>query len=445
MKFRTLLNACAGAALAAAALPATAYAQSHPEFVRLGRASGAVYKPDAGGAHVAVLVSHRTGNVIGSGTCPELAKRGFVSISFNTRFANNEASVHWEDEALDVKSAVEYARTIPGVTKILLLGHSGGSPEFSYYEAVAEAGMTYCQGPGKLVQCTNKALGGMKPADGMIFPDAHPGSSVEVLRALDPSVMMKPDGSWTIDPKLDPFSEANGFNPKGNSHYSEDFRKRYYTGQSDRMNRMIADAQAKMALIKEGMYRYSDDDIVVIPGGGNPNPGAGADAALHSYDPSIPESMQTTRPEKLLKNDGTIVTQIVYSVAVGTPALAKGNRAFATGTKIFTLQSFLSAAAIKSTNSEDGIDWCSTNNSTVCAVRSIKVPTLIEAMGAYKFIRDQEILFDESAAKDKDYIVIEGAVHGYTPCKPCENMPGQYANSEKNMYDYMEKWIRARF
>ena len=43
---------------AAAALPATAFAQSHPEFVPLGRVSAALYKPDSGPApHVAFLVS----------------------------------------------------------------------------------------------------------------------------------------------------------------------------------------------------------------------------------------------------------------------------------------------------------------------------------------------------------------------------------------------------
>jgi len=41
---------------------------------------------------------------------------------------------------------------------------------------------------------------------------------------------------------------------------------------------------------------------------------------------------------------------------------------------VFTLKSFLSANAVKSTNSLDGIDWCSSNNSTTCAVQSIKIP-----------------------------------------------------------------------
>jgi hypothetical protein len=155
--------------------------------------------------------------------------------------------------------------------------------------------------------------------------------------------------------------------------------------------------------------------------------------------------MSTVRPEKLLKNDGTIVTQIVHSVAVPEPENAKANRSFERGTKVFTLKSFLSANAVKSTNSLNGIDWCSTNNSTMCAVQSIKIPTLIAAMGAFHFISDQELMYDLSAARDKDYIVIEGALHGYTPCKACEKTPGQYSNSDKNLFDYIQKWANARF
>ena len=93
----------------------------------------------------------------------------------------------------------------------------------------------------------------------------------------------------------------------------------------------------------------------------------------------------------------------------------------------------------------DDIDYCSTNNSTVCAVQSITAPVTFIAMGAHYFIRDNERHYDLSASKDKDFITIEGAVHGQTPCKPCEKTPGQYSNSVKNLYDYIAKWINDRY
>ena len=41
--------------------------------------------------------------------------------------------------------------------------------------------------------------------------------------------------------------------------------------------------------------------------------------------------------------------------------------------------------------------------------------------------------------------MIEGATLGYTGCKPCETTPGQYANAEKNFFDYVAKWAAAKF
>lgn len=85
------------------------------------------------------------------------------------------------------------------------------------------------------------------------------------------------------------------------------------------------------------------------------------------------------------------------------------------------------------------------NNSTTCAVQSISVPVLVAAMGGYRFIRDDEVIFDSAASKDKDYVVIEGALHGFTPCVACERTPGQYSNTVRNFFDYIQKGTNARF
>ena len=68
-----------------------------------------------------------------------------------------------------------------------------------------------------------------------------------------------------------------------------------------------------------------------------------------------------------------------------------------------------------------------------------------KVMGAYNHIRFQELMYENSPAQDKDFIVIEGARHGYTPCTACENNLGQYSNSLKNLFDYIEQWANARF
>jgi len=434
-----LRHVFAGAALAALLTAPAAHAQSHPKFIPLGRVSAALYKPDSGPApHIGFLVAHRSGNNLNNVACRELSKRGFAVLCFNTRYINNDTIAEAETVALDVKTAVDYARTIPGITKVILLGHSGGSPLMSFYQAVAENGVSYCQGPNKLVQCGNE-LAGMKPADGLLFAEGHAGDGLQTLRGINPSLSIV-DGKVKIDPSLDPYDPKNGYNPNGASKFSKEFRDRYYAAQSRVMNEQIARVQALAARIKKGEHIYPDDDLILVPFAKQ----EGA-ARLDLLDPSVPETMSTRRPQKLLKNDGSIVTQIVKSMEPPHPEMAKLNRTFDDGVKVQTLRSYLSTNAVKSTSSIDGIDHCSTNSSAVCAVQSIKVPTLITAMGAYHLLRDEELMYDRSAAADKDYIVIEGAELNYTACKECEASPGQYGNSLKNLFDYIAKWANARF
>jgi pimeloyl-ACP methyl ester carboxylesterase len=412
------------------------FAQSNPRYIQFTplNVKGALYTPDSGPApHVAILVIHRTANFMSHPATTELSKRGFLVLGMNPRSDNNETIVDFEANALDIKSGIEFLRRQPGITKVLLFGHSGGGPATSFYQAVAENGPGYCQGPNKIVECGSN-LAGLQKADGIVFMDAHPGISINGLRSLNPAVLdeMNPR---RIDPSLDPFSTKNGYNPNGPSHYSDDFKKRYFKAQSDRMNHLIGFAKTKQQRMKAGEDTYPDDDVFVIP--------RGEGARLMELDMSIHHS--TAKPRKLLKNDGTIVTQIVESVRRPAPELNVQNASFKNGTRIFTLRSFLSANAIRSGDSMDNIDWCSSNNSTDCALKSISVPVLVTAMGAHYFIRDSEFHYEMAASKDKEFIVIEGATHGGTPCKPCESTPGQYSNTVKNFFDYVAKWINARY
>src|SRR5437899_1837148 len=345
-------------------------AQSHPEYIALGRISAALYKPDKGPApHIAFVIGHRTANYLNHIGCRELSSRCFLALCFNTRFQNNESQVRWEETPLDVKAAVEFVRRQPGITKVILFGHSGGGPLMSFYQAVAENGPAYCQKPARLVKCGDD-LRGLPPADAIVFADAHAGNPVQALRSLNPSVTID-GGKRYVDPALDLFDPKNGYNPNGQSHYSKAFQDRYFAAQAKRMNELIDRALAIQERIKKGDYPYPDDDILLIPSGGNPGAGAGGDAKLATLDPAIAGLRSTARPEKLLKNDGNIVTQIVKSVEVAEPGMAKTNRAFDTGTKIFTLKSFLSANSTRATNANGGIDYWSSNKSTTCAVQSI--------------------------------------------------------------------------
>jgi hypothetical protein len=411
-----------------------AFAQSNPIFVQFRPAKGALYKPDTGRApNVAILVVHSTGNTMSGLPPAELARRGFMVLGLNTRFENNEAAQEWENIALDIKSGIEFLRKQPGITKVLLYGGSSGGPTVSFYQAVAETGVAFCQDSRKLTQCSND-LAGLPPADGVIFRDAHPGDSVNAVRHINPAVMDESDPR-KINPELDPFDLRHGYNPSGPSHYSAEFREKYFKAQSERMNDLIEGALEKVRLIKMRRDLYPDNDAFIVV--------RGVGARLRDIDLDI--HGKTLKPQKLLKNDGTVVTQIVESVRRPVRGLREENASFSGGTHFLTLKSFLSTYAIRSTDSMDGIDECSSNNSTRCALKNISVPILLTGMGGHYFLRDNEIHYEIAASKDKDYVVIEGATHGITPCTECETTPGQYSNTVKNFFDYVQKWINARF
>jgi len=414
---------------------APVFAQSRPLYVPFtpGAVKGVLYTPDAGPApHVAVLLIHRTSNFLAHLATTELARRGFMVLAMNPRSDNNESAVSFEDNALDLKSGIEFLRRQPGITKVLLFGHSGGGPATSFYQAVAETGPSYCQGPNKLVECAN-TLAGLPKADGLILVDAHPGVSVNGLRSLNAAVLDERDPR-KIDPALDPFSPANGYDPK-TPHYSDAFKQKYFKAQADRMNRLIDEARRRLAAMKAGSDPYPDDDVFLVV--------RGEGARLMEIDPSVHHS--TKAPQKLIQNDGSIAKQIVDSVRPvgrGSEAL---NAAFGTGTRLLTLRSFLSANAIRAKDSMDDIDWCSSNNSTPCALQHVSVPLLITAMAGHYFVRDNEIHYEVAASKDKDFVVIDGATHGIQPCRACERTPGQYSNTVRNFFDYVQHWIGARY
>lgn len=211
--------------------------------------------------------------------------------------------------------------------------------------------------------------------------------------------------------------------------------ERYFKAQAARMNRLIDKALAMREEIKQGKGKTTDEAPFIVY----------RDRA-RMMDFSMSVHPATKEPRKLLKNDGSIVTEVVRSVRVPVTENAKLDKTLSNGTMFLTLTSFLSANAIRAKDSIDDIDWCTSNNSTPCALKEISVPILIMAMGGHYFIRDNEIHYDVAASKDKDYIVVEGSVHGMTPCEPCSKVTGQsYSNVTKNLYDYVAKWADARF
>ena len=417
-------------------------AQSDPRFIPFSPnpVKGALYSPDSGEApQVAILAIHRTSNYMAYLGCRELASRGYLVLCMNPRSDNNEAIVNWEKNALDIKSGMEFLRAQPGIDTVLLWGWSGGGGATSFYQAVAEQGISYCQGDNKLVEC-GPELEGLPPADGLILVDTNLGIAAGALSRINPSVVndaeiFASNAAPVIDASLDPFNPENGYNPNGASSYSDAFKSRYFSAQARRMNELVDIAQGMLASIEQGAGVYSDDAPFIIV--------KGASAELMKLDPGIHHA--TLKTQKFLANDGSVVRRIVESVRLPEPELAEQDSSLADGALFLTVRSFLGANAMRANDSMQDIDYCSSNNSTRCAVQQISVPLLISAMQANRYLQYNEQHFEQAKSEDKDFIIIEGALHGQVPCVPCESYPRQYSNVTTNFFDYVSEWIDERY
>jgi hypothetical protein len=182
--------------------------QAHPqvlmEEVDLGDGALGRYRaPASGASNVAFLAIHRTNDFRDHQSAVEMANRGFGTLGIRTRFGNSEANVDFELIALDIRNGIRYLKNVKKHTKVILVGRSGGGPSTSYYQAVAENGVSYCKGPNKITECafTGAEFTPADRADGIVYTDAHPGVSVNQLRSLNGSVSGL--AGATVDPALE--------------------------------------------------------------------------------------------------------------------------------------------------------------------------------------------------------------------------------------------------
>ena len=411
-----------------------------PRYVHFsGHVQGALYMPDPAvhpNPTTAVLAIHRTENRMhNDGISPlldrELPKRGFVVLGMNPHSANNEAAVQWERRMpRDLKYGVEFLKKEVGVKRVILLGGSGGGPNVAFYQAIAEKGLSVCKGPNKIVECPDDPGLVGPPADAIIFRDTHPGNPMNRLRSANPAVTNEADAG-VLEDSLNPFLEKNGYNPRGCSTFSEEFQRRYFEGQSKRMNRLVESALKTKADMAAGKHFPADDAPFVAHRG---------EARLTQLDKTI--DAKTHKPQKLVRDDGKIVTDIVTTVRPCSPDNREADASYSNSVAV-TVNSFLGAGAIRSRNAMTDIDHCSSNNSTTCMVQYIEAPTLVLASQGHYFIRDNEEIFERSSSRKKDYAVIAGATHGMGNCAKCEGAP--YVNVRKNFYDYIAKWVSTEF
>ncbi len=426
-------------------------------------------------SHIAVFVMHSGVDYLHFPACTELSKRGYRVLCANNSVGGATNKDGIDRKILDAKLGVEYLRRYPGVKKIVLLGHSGGGMLMSTYQNIAENGLRACQGPEKIIKCSD-SLAGLPPADGIMLLDAHWGDGISnLLFGMSPSMTDE------VTPDLDPRSAQNGYSA-GGAKYSDEFLRRYQAQIGKKMNRMIQDALAKWAVISADKTGSHDNDLFSMPGG--------MGTKLESVDTHLLSHTRNAWP--LLHPDGSITVQIIYSVrpvagmGMGRPGTQSnqggqggqgeqsgpgqgqagqqqgpggqgGPGGFAGpggGGQQYPVREFLNTYAIRVTDDfaygEDcvrGIDWSSSYANAPGNVMGIKVPLLTMGMtGSYEYL-SAELNYKNAKSADKTIAFVEGASHGFSTCTQCERTPGQYGDTQKTLFDYIDKWLiqKGRF
>ena len=260
-------------------------------------------------------------------------------------------------------AAVKYARSLPGVEKVVFATHSGGGPVLTFYEEIAEKGPAACQEASRLYPCRAEGLTGLPKVDGLLLLDINIGAPHRML-SLDPAV--ETAQPTKREASLDLYAPQNGFDPATNTaQYPPAFVKRYLAGFHARGERLIADAQARLRAIKAGHGPYKDDEPFVIAG----MAGNAVGARLNMADPRL--LSRTHAPHLHLKADGTTPVEIVRSTRKPEATSAEDRDTLAETTQNVTVRHFLSFLALRTTpefelteDSIKGFDWRSSANSS---------------------------------------------------------------------------------
>ena len=89
-----------------------------------------------------------------------------------------------------------------------------------------------------------------------------------------------------------------------------------------------------------------------------------------------------------------------------------------------------------------GVDWLSSYSCTPGNMMGVSAPTLLMGMtGGYEFLAAEIIHENTPKITDKTIAFVEGASHGFFPARECEQYPGQFGDTVKSMFDYVDRWL----
>jgi hypothetical protein len=207
-----------------------------------------------GGERTLVCLMHPRANFSRHYLVPPLVEAGFAVLCVNSRWLGNDSTLIHEVVLLDVAAGL---RAVRGrFSRVVLLGNSGGGSLFTFYlsQALAPAGARLTDtAAGDPFDLNRFELPG---ADAMVYLAAHAGEGHYLLHAIDPSVTDERD-PVSCDPALDLYDPANGFaEPPKESRYAPAFLAAYRAAQRARVERLDAEARARVARRRVARTRW---------------------------------------------------------------------------------------------------------------------------------------------------------------------------------------------
>jgi hypothetical protein len=208
-----------------------------------------------------------------------------------------------------------------------------------------------------------------------------------------------------------------------------------------RNDRLVQSALDRLAKIEAGQGRFSDDEPFLVPGGNY----LGFNNRLFTQDTHL--LAHTHKAWPLLRPDGSTVTQIIPSVRV-PENVASNTKSLQKGALRTTVRGFLQTLALRvsddfgfDADTIHGIDWSSSYALPAGSVRTVTAPLLTLGMTGHWEYLAAEIIYENARSSDKTIAFVEGATHVFTTCKACEKTPGQFGDTLKTTYDYVDGWL----
>lgn len=397
--------------------------------------TGLMYEPimPTKKSQIAVIIQHpsdfTTHNMGG-----ELAKRGYRTYCSSgiTTGENLDTTIQ------KLSKVVEFLRAIPGVTKVLVMGHSGGSGLMTAFQRTAENGQQSLKTDNILYKSRIPDNVKLNPADGIMLIDPNYGCMG--LLSTDPAVIEEGTG-MKLDPAFDIYAEENGFSPKGATYYSDEFLNRYYEAQGKRNNEIVERALERLDRIERGEGRYIDDEPFIVTGING----------LKWFNKLINQDLHllshSKAPHDLIHADGSITREIIQCLRepVTEPKLRSDSMS---ATVVTSVRRFLNGNAVLTTpgyrvwaDGITGIAWDHTYNCPPANTAHIHVPFLAMGMTAGHEYLAAEMCYDSAPSEDKTVVFVRGAAHEFFANTLTEKYPGEYGDTEKLVYDYMDSWM----